>query len=231
MTDVSAHTVKAFDDDLDQLRASVAEMGGCAEAALREATEALLERDSRAAEAVIARNARIDALGIEIERRTLCLLALRAPMADDLREVLAALKISVIIERIGAHAKKIAERVDLIEGRDLTEPLATLKAMSGHASALLKRSLDAFISWDGAAASGLRHSDPAINTLSQKLFAALLQKMTDQPRSIGTCSQLLFVAQTLERVGDHATNIASTVFYAATGERPGALRETSELTD
>ena len=143
----TAHTVKAFDYDLDQIRANVSEMGGLAEAAIRESMHALVYRDSEAAAEIIARDDRIDQLEAEVERAVVNVIALRAPMADDLREVIAALKIAGAVERIGDYARNIAKRVPTLE-RSRIEPLSLLPEMGRIVGEMVQSVLDAFAARD-----------------------------------------------------------------------------------
>jgi phosphate transport system protein len=215
----TGHTIKAFDDDLGELRALVAEMGGLAEAAIDGSIEALMRRDLEAAARIVEADARIDALETELERRVLRLFALRAPLADDLREVLAALKISGVIERIGDYAKNIAKRVPLLhDARDI-EPIAILPAMASAVSEMVHEVLDAFAARDAGAAIDVCRRDTKVDDLYNSLFRALLTYMMENPSNIGASTHLLFIAKNLERIGDHATNAAEMIYFAATGEQ------------
>jgi phosphate transport system protein len=215
----TGHTVKAFDDDLGELRALVAEMGGLAEAAIDGSIEALMRRDLDAAAAIVEADTRIDALEAELERRVLRLFALRAPLADDLREVLAALKISGVIERIGDYAKNIAKRVPLLQDAREIEPVAILPAMASAVSEMVHEVLNAFAARDAAAAVEVSRRDTKVDDLYNSLFRALLTYMMENPSNIGASTHLLFIAKNLERIGDHATNAAEMIYFAATGEQ------------
>jgi phosphate transport system protein len=212
------HTLKAFDEDLDRLRALITEMGGRAEHAIIEAMRCLSERDVDAAHEVIEADKRIDALEAETERRVIQLIALRAPMAGDLRDVVAALKIAGVVERIGDYAKNIAKRVALLEDAGKIEPLSLLPEMARIASAMVHDVLNAFVQRDSAAALRVCERDKAVDDFYDSIFRTLLTHMMENPHNIGQSAHLLFVAKNLERVGDHATNIAEMVYYAATGE-------------
>ncbi len=227
MATTNGHTVKAFDDDLGQLRGLVAEMGGRAEEAISEAMRALVRRDLDAASRIVEEDKKIDAIEAEIERQALRLIALRAPMADDLRDVLAALKISGVIERMGDYAKNIAKRVPVLESFPSIEPLSILPAMSRAVSEMVKAVLDAYAARDPDAAIRVTESDRAVDDLYNALFRALLTHMMENPHTITTATHLLFIAKNLERIGDHATNIAEMVYFAAMGhqmaERPRGI--------
>jgi len=217
MPSTTSHTVKAFDDDLKELRALVAEMGGRAEAAIGDAMTALTRRDLDLAARVVEGDKRIDDIEAEIERLAVRLIALRAPMADDLREVLGALKISSVIERIGDYGKNIAKRVPLLQAARNIEPLSILPAMSRAALAMVQGALDAFAARDADRAVVVVEQDREVDDFYNSLFRALLTHMMENPHTISEATHLLFIAKNLERVGDHATNIAETVYFAATG--------------
>jgi phosphate transport system protein len=224
MQQVSGHTLKAFDEDMERLRALISQMGGLAEHAIVEAVRCLVQRDVEAAAAVVQDDKKLDALEIETERRAVQLIALRAPMASDLRDVVAALKISGVVERIGDYAKNIAKRVPLLENVKI-EPISLLGEMARIATQMVHDVLDAFVDRDAEAAVRVCERDSAVDDFYDSIFRTLLTHMMENPHNIGQSAHLLFVAKNLERVGDHATNIAEMVYYAATGEhmaeRPG----------
>jgi len=215
----TAHTVKAFDDDLAELRALVAEMGGLAEDAIDGAVTALTRRDIEAATRIVEGDARIDALEAELERRAIRLIALRSPLADDLREVIAALKIAGVVERIGDYAKNIAKRIPLLVETRSIEPLGILPSMARATVEMVHAALDAFAARDAQAAVRVCASDRTVDDFYNSLFRALLTYMMENPHTITASAHLLFVAKNLERIGDHATNVAEMVYYAATGEQ------------
>jgi phosphate transport system protein len=215
----SGHTIKAFDEDLAELRALVAEMGGLAEAAIDEAVRALIRRDLDAAARIVEEDRRIDAMEADLERRTIRLIALRAPLADDLREVLAALKIANVIERIGDYAKNIAKRVPLLQDVRDIDPMAILPPMGRAVSEMVHDVLDAYAARDAELAVQVCQRDRRVDDLYNSLFRALLTYMMENPTNIGASTHLLFVAKNLERIGDHATNIAEMIYFAATGDQ------------
>src|SRR5213082_2928076 len=225
MQQVSGHTLKAFDEDLDRLRALISQMGGLAEHAIGEAMRCLMQRDIEGAERIVHEDVKLDVLEIETERRAVQLIALRAPMAGDLRDVVAALKISGVVERIGDYAKNIAKRVPLLEDMGKIEPLALLPEMARIATEMVHNVLDAFVERDAQAAVRVCERDDAVDDCYDSIFRTLLTHMMENPHTIGQSAHLLFVAKNIERVGDHATNIAEMVYYAATGQhmtdRPG----------
>ena len=221
MASTGAHTVKAFDQELDQLRGLIAEMGGLAEAAITGSMRALVQRDSEAARRVVEGDKRIDALEGEIERMAVQIIALRAPMADDLRAVVAALKIAGVVERIGDYAKNIAKRVPVIEENPNIEPLSLLPEMARIASEMVHNVLDAFAARDSEKAAAVCERDQAVDDFYNSIFRTLLTFMMENPHNITAATHLLFIAKNLERIGDHATNVAEMVYFAATGHHIG----------
>jgi len=216
------HTVKAFDQDIGELRGLISQMGGLAEHAIADAMLALQRNDTALAEQVRAGDKAIDALETEIERHAVRLIALRAPMADDLRDVVAALKIATVIERIADYAKNIAKRVPMIHGDAQSgggriEPLSLLPAMGTLATDMVHDVLNAFSARDAAAAVKVRERDRAVDDFYNSIFRVLVTYMVENPRTVSQVAHLLFVAKNLERIGDHATNIAEMVYFAATG--------------
>lgn len=215
----TGHTVKAFDDDLGQLRALVSEMGGRAEAAIEDAMQALARRDLDAAARIVEDDRRIDALELEVERLAIRLIALRAPMADDLREILAAMKIAGVIERIGDYAKNIAKRVPVLSDARGIEAMSILPSMARSVSDMVNAVLDAFAKRDAQGALRVVESDRIVDDLYNSIFRALLTHMMENQHTITAATHLLFIAKNLERIGDHATNVAEMVYYAATGHQ------------
>lgn len=215
---MNEHTVRAFDDEIDRLRGMISEMGGRAEAAIAGSLRALVKHDSQVAEQVVADDKLIDALEIEIEKLAVQIIALRAPMADDLREVVAAIKIASVIERIGDYAKNIARRSLEIGNLGKIEPLVLIPAMAEVAGDMVRRVLDAFAARDPQGAVTVCEMDAKVDGYYNSVFRSLVTHMMENPQTIGKAAQLLFVARNLERIGDHATNVAEMVYYAATGD-------------
>jgi phosphate transport system protein len=211
------HTVKAFDEDITRLRGLIAEMGGLAEVSIGEAMDALIKGSDELADAVIARDKRIDSLEAEVDRLAVRIIALRAPMADDLREVIAALKIAGVIERIGDYAKNIAKRTGQIEKRKKFEPLTLIPAMAEVAAEMVHDVLTAYAARDPKLAAEVVERDEKVDAFYNSIFRNLVTHMMENPATISSAAQLLFVARNLERIGDHATNVAEMVYYAATG--------------
>ena len=214
---MNTHTVKAFDNDIGELRGLISQMGGLAEDAIDKAMQALQRNDLALAEQVRVADKQIDVIEAEVERLAVRIIALRAPMAVDLREVVAALKIAGVVERIGDYAKNIAKRVPMIDGEHRIEPISILPAMGRMASEMVHDVLDAFAKRDSAEAVRVVESDAALDDFYDSIFRTLVTYMVENPRTIGQVAHLLFVAKNLERIGDHATNVAEMVYFAATG--------------
>lgn len=211
------HTVKAFDADITRLRGLIVEMGGLAELSLNEAMIALTKGNQEIALGVIARDRQIDSLEAEVDRLAVRIIALRAPMADDLREVIAALKIAGVVERIGDYSKNIAKSAGKIEGRKKFEPLTLIPAMAELAGAMVHDVLTAYAARDAALAAEVVERDDKVDAFYDSIFRNLVSHMIENPSSISSAAELLFVARNIERIGDHATNVAEMVHYAATG--------------
>ena len=228
---MNTHTVKAFDNDIGELRGLISQMGGLAEDAIDKAMQALQRNDLALAEQVRVADKQIDVIEAEVERLAVRIIALRAPMAVDLREVVAALKIAGVVERIGDYAKNIAKRVPMIESEHRIEPISILPAMGRMASEMVHNVLDAFAARDAEEAVRVVESDNALDDFYDSIFRTLVTYMVENPRTIGQVAHLLFVAKNLERIGDHATNVAEMVYFAATGtqmadrDRGGATPE------
>ena len=218
MTD---HTVKAFDEDITRLRGLIAEMGGLAEAAVEQAMTALVKGDDELTERVVKGDRKIDALESEVDRLAVRIIALRAPMADDLREVIAALKIAGVVERIGDYAKNIAKAGrEIGPHRRKFEPLTLLPAMADAASDMVRDVLTAYAARDAGLARDVIAADEKVDAFYNSIFRNLVSHMVENPTTVSSAAQLLFVARNLERIGDHATNVAEMVYYAATGHYP-----------
>jgi phosphate transport system protein len=211
------HTVKAFDEDITRLRGLIAEMGGLAEVAIGEAMDALVKGSTTLAQDVVERDKLIDALEADVDKLAVRIIALRAPMADDLREVIAALKIAGVLERIGDYAKNIAKRTGRIEGHKKFEPLTLIPAMGDIAAEMVHDVLTAYAARDPQMAIDVVARDEKVDAFYNSIFRNLVSHMVENPSTISSAAQLLFVARNIERIGDHATNVAEQVYYAATG--------------
>ncbi len=211
------HTVKAFDNEISRLRGLISEMGGLSEAAIAKAIDALVRHDEELAAQVVAGDAQIDALEAEVDDLAIRIIALRSPMANDLRDVVAALKIGGVIERIGDYAKNIAKRVKQVERRKQMEPLTLIPAMAEIAQGMVRDVLNAYAARDQHLAINVIERDEKLDNFYDSIFRNLVAHMMENPATISSAAQLLFVARNLERIGDHATNVAEMVHYAATG--------------
>ena len=220
------HTLKAYDKELDTLERRIAEMGGIAEKMLSDAIEALVNLDESLGRATAAVDPRLDALQREIETAAILAIAKRQPMAVDLREIIAAIRVSGDLERVGDLAKNIARRaVKLSTEPRLPRAMIGLRHMGELAALHLKEVLDAYATRDTAKAQDVWIRDKELDALEDSVFRDLLTFMMEDPRNISFCTHLLFCSKNIERVGDHATNIAETVYYVVTGgnlplERP-----------
>jgi len=235
MTDVTTrvdHTAKAFDTDLQEITRKVAEMGGLAERQITDAVQALVDRDTELAERVIATDPAIDTLQHEIEEKAILTIARRQPMAVDLREIVGAMRVCNDLERIGDHAKHIGKRVVALEDDSYPQKLIRGVAHMGTlVSALLKQVLDAYASRDLAAALAVWNGDEEVDALCTSLYRELLTYMMEDPRYITFCMHLMFCAKDIERIGDHATNIAETVYFMIEGRPITDQRPKGDSTD
>ncbi len=223
---LNEHTAKAFDTDLQELTRKVSEMGGLAEREIADAIQALTRRDAELAKRVVASDPTIDALQREIEEKAVLTIARRQPMAIDLRDVVGALRVSNDLERIGDLAKNIAKRVTALN--DDFHPQKLIRGVEHMATLVLgqiKKVLDAYAGRDMASAMAVWKGDEEIDAMCTSLFRELLTYMMEDPRNITFCIHLMFCAKNIERMGDHATNIAETVYFMVQGrpitdERP-----------
>ncbi len=227
---MSEHIVKAFTEQLESLANTVAQMGGLAEAQFANAIEAIAKRDGKLAEAAIGSDERVDRIQQTIEEHALKLLALRQPMAVDLRATLAAIKIANELERIGDLAKNIGKRALVLNREPPIRLTQSLARMGRQSLAQLKMVLDAYSDRDAEAARNVWRHDEEIDELYNSLFRELLTYMMEDPRTIGLCTHLLFIAKNIERAGDHATNIAETVYHMVTGSFMRLDRPKADLT-
>ncbi|MDZ4364935.1 phosphate signaling complex protein PhoU [Brevundimonas sp.] len=226
---MNQHTVKAYGDELNQITAEVARLGGLAEAQVSDAIDSVARRDVALARAVVDRDLKLDALQRDIERKAIRLIALRQPVASDLRRTLGAMKMASDLERTGDLAKNIAKRALILAEAEPMQPLTrSIERMGRLVSTRLRDVLDAYTASELDRAVAVWQTDDEVDEHYNALFRELLTYMMGDPRTIGACTHLLFMAKNLERIGDHATNIAETVHYEITGddmvgERPRAL--------
>ena len=227
---MSEHIVKSFSEQLELLANAVAQMGGLAEAQFANAIEAVAKRDTKLAEAAIGSDERVDRIQQTVEDQALRLLALRQPMAVDLRTTLAAIKIAYELERVGDLAKNIGKRALILNREPPIRLTQSLARMGRQSLAQLKTVLDAYSGRDAESAKSVWRQDEEIDELYNSLFRELLTYMMEDPRTIGLCTHLLFIAKNIERAGDHATNIAETVYHMVTGTYLRIDRPKADLT-
>ncbi|MFD1695147.1 phosphate signaling complex protein PhoU [Roseibium aestuarii] len=217
---MSEHTVSSYDEELSGIAGRIAEMGGLAESIVTDAVTALITQDLDLAQATIGRDHRLDDLMHDIEMRNVLVIARRQPMGQDLREIMAATRIANDLERVGDMAKNVAKRVIAIDSDLKSKTLAIgVEHMTELALAQLKAVLDAYTRKDAEEAVKVRERDAEIDAIYTSLFRELLTYMMEDPRNITQCAHLLFCAKNIERIGDHATNIAENVYYMVTGKR------------
>lgn len=228
---MSTHLTTAFDEELRDLSSKLAEMGGIAERLVAESTDALVKRDTALAQKVINADTNVDALQHEIEEKAILTIARRQPMAVDLREIVSALRIANDLERVGDLAKNTAKRVLALDGEyHAQKQLRGVKHMADMVLQQLKQVLDAYGARDVNRAVAVWKSDGEIDSMYNSLFREFLTYMMEDPRHITMCTHLLFAAKNIERIGDHATNIAETVYYLVKGEMLLDERPKSDLT-
>jgi phosphate transport system protein len=212
------HMVKRFDDELGKLDASISEMGGLAESQLSMALAALRERDSAAAEKVMKADNRVDELDRGVQNQVIRMLALRQPMANDLRMIVTSIKIASALERIADYAKNVAKRSLQVQATTPSPALTGVDRLGRLVQTLLKDVLDALSSKDAVRARAVWRRDAEIDDVYHGLVRELLTYMMEDPRNISACTQLMFMAKNIERIGDHATNIAELLLFRWTGE-------------
>jgi phosphate transport system protein len=230
MAPIHEHIVKSFDSELARLYGEITRMGEIAIAQLDAAMDVLIRRDSRAAQRVVDNDEAIDALEHEVSQDVLRLLALRQPMARDLREVYSALRISSDIERIGDYAANIAKRSMVLNQGSPVAAAHGLPALAKTANALVADALAAFAARDDVLAMQVRERDAELDAQYTGLFRELLTYMMEDPRNITSCTHLLFMAKNIERIGDHATNIAENTWFIVHGDLPATGREKRDTT-
>jgi phosphate transport system protein len=219
---MAQHIVKSYDDELQNLNRTIVEMGGKAEAQIEAAIQCVVKRDPDHAVEVIRDDDKVDQLNYEVDTQATRLLALRQPMALDLRTIVAALKISADLERIADYAANIAKRAIPLSQAAPMRPVHTVPRMSRLVQRMLKDVLDAYVERDAAKAIRVWHADEEVDEMYVSLFRELLTYMMEDPRRITPCTHLLFIAKNLERIGDHITNVSETIYFVVHGTR---LRE------
>ncbi|MCF8506908.1 MAG: phosphate signaling complex protein PhoU [Caulobacter sp.] len=221
------HTMRAYDAELERLTQAITRMGGLAESQLDQAIGALVRRDSDLAAHVVAGDHQIDDLEHEVQNLTVRLLALRQPMAIDLRAIVAALRISSDLERIGDYAANVAKRALVLNRIPMVEPVGAIPRMGRVVAEIIREVLDAYVENDADKALAAWRRDEEVDEMHTSLFRELITYMMEDPRNITACTHLMFIAKNIERIGDHATNVAETIHFQVrgtpiAGERPKA---------
>lgn len=224
----SEHIVKSYDDELNRLNRNIVEMGGIAEAQLRAAIRALVERNNELAAEVIENDNKVDELNFEVDQFAVQLLALRQPMAEDLRSIVGALKISSDLERIADYAANVAKRVITMNEHRTVKPASGIPRMAALVEPMIKDVLDAYVARDSEQAIQVWNRDIEVDDMYLSVFREFLTYMMEDPRNITPCTHLLFMAKNIERIGDHVTNIAETVYFLVHGKRMREERPTIE---
>src|SRR3954471_3952827 len=224
------HIVRSFAQELQRLSNLITQMGGVAESQVESAVQAMMRRDSTLAAQVLQADARVDQYEREVDAETVRLLALRQPMATDLRAIIAALKISSDLERIGDYAANIAKRSIALAQVPPVRPAAAIPRMGRLVQEILKDVRDAFADRDVEKAVAAWNRDEELDDLYTSLFREVLTYMMEDPRNITPCTHLLFIAKNLERIGDHATNIAENVYFLVHGQQIAQIRRKGDLT-
>ncbi|WP_296746265.1 phosphate signaling complex protein PhoU [Mesorhizobium sp.] len=227
----SVHTISAYDEELKFLSKRIAAMGGHAERMVEQAVAALVNADQGLAQKVIQDDVVLDEGQREIDDKAIVIIAKRQPMATDLREIVGAIRISADIERVGDLGKNVAKRVASVDGRQPNSLFRGLEALANLALTQLKEVLDVYASRSVDRIGFVRDRDDQIDAMYTSLFRELLTYMMEDPRNIAPCTHLLFCAKNIERIGDHATNIAETIYYIVTGDQMPAERPKGDKTD
>lgn len=222
---IDQHIASAFDRDLEEIQAHLMKMGGMVEDSIREGAKSLKRRDEELAEEVRRADKKIDALDLQIQEECARVLALRQPIASDLRTVLTVMKVAANLERIGDYAKNMAKRTTvLVHMQPIDGASGAIKRMASEVRQMLTDALDAYIRRDEELAQDVRHRDLEVDQMYNALFREFLTFMMEDPRNISSCMHLHFIAKNIERMGDHVTSIADQVIYLVSGELPEDAR-------
>ncbi|GLQ06576.1 phosphate signaling complex protein PhoU [Sneathiella chinensis] len=226
----TGHIVTSFDTDLTEVRKTIIEMGGLAESQLEAAIRALVERDSELAQQTIEGDAAVDALEHKLDNLAVKMLALRNPVADDLRLVISALKIASLLERVADYAANLAKRVIALNKAPIVRPVSTIPRMGEMVRHMIHDALTAYSKQDVDLAYDVWRRDKEVDELYNSMFRELLTYMMEDPRSITSCTHLIFMAKNIERIGDHMTNIAEILIYQVKGHGPEEKRPKGDET-
>lgn len=212
------HIVKSFDRDLKALKEKILEMGGATMRQLTDAMSALDKKDGAAAAEILKKDAAINALQVEVDRMTVNLLAMRQPVALDLRYVVSGLKIAADLERIADYAGNMVKYIDDVSSLDQDEAISMIRRMVDAAEEMLAEVMDAYRNEDAEKAEKVWRMDDRIDSVYSSLIGGLRKFMSDNPDSVQACTQLIFTGRCCERIGDHITNMAESVYYIVTGD-------------
>ena len=227
---MTEHTVRSFDEQLKHLKHLIVQMGGLAESELENAITALTRRDTALAQATVGSDSRLDELEQEVANLAVRILALRQPMASDLREIVSALKISSDLERMGDYAANVAKRAVALNQLPAVRPAGSIPRMARLVQAIIKDVLDAYVERDAERAVDAWRRDEEVDEMYTSVFRELLTYMMEDARNISACTHLLFIAKNIERIGDHATNIAEIIHYLALGRQIDRARPKGDTT-
>ena len=226
-----SHIMTVYDEELKFLSRRISEMGGMAEQMASDAVRALVTADAALAQRVISDDAVLDAIEREVTDKAILTIARRQPVAADLREIMGAIRIASDLERVGDLGKNTAKRVIAVQQSGVPRPLARgIEHLSELALAQLKDVLDVYATRLAEKAQAIRDRDEEIDAMYTSLFREMLTYMMEDPRNITPCTHLLFCAKNIERIGDHATNIAETIYYMTTGSQPAGERPKDDNT-
>ena len=221
----SGHIVASFDEDLAELNTMLARLGGLAEKQFADAMDSLERRDIQNIDEIIARDAELDEMEFNLNERGIEIIALRAPVARDLRRIIVTIKVAAVLERIGDYAKNIAKRSRVIfEHENSKSDNVSLARMAALVQQMLNQVLDAYVSKDSDSAMDVRDRDMEVDRLHTSLFREILARMSESPEQVATGSHLLFIAKNIERIGDHTTGIAEQIFFLKHGRYPSDER-------
>ena len=227
---MTEHTVRSFDDQLKHLKNLIVQMGSLAEAELEGAITALNRRDTALAQSIVGSDSRLDELEHEVANLAVRVLALRQPMASDLREIVSALKISSDLERMGDYAANVAKRAIALSQLPAVKPAGSIPRMARLVQAIIKDVLDSYVERDPERAVDAWRRDEEVDEMYTSIFRELLTYMMEDARNISACTHLLFVAKNIERIGDHATNIAEIIHYLVLGRQIDRARPKGDTT-
>ncbi|MAL78344.1 MAG: phosphate transport system regulatory protein PhoU [Sneathiella sp.] len=226
----SGHIVKSFDEELARVQNAIVEMGGIAETQLEAAVRSLAERNTELALKTIEGDKAVDALEHRIDDMAIKMLALRSPVADDLRIVISGLKIASLLERVADYAANISKRVIALNSAPAIAPISSIPRMGELVRRMIADTLTAYSNADAALAYDVWARDQEVDQLYNSMFRELLTFMMEDPRSITSCTHLIFMAKNIERIGDHMTNIAEIIIYQVTGDMPKEPRPKGDKT-